>query len=160
MELDWHWQIYFWLWWILALGVILADSFITGDIFLTWFSPPAFILGAVVYFFHGIGITSQILLFSVLSIISAVVIEMQLKRTMPTGNQPQLNDRLGDLVGRFSVLRKPIQNGYGEARFGDCNWQIKGQDCPAGSLIKVIGVEGLWLMVEVVELPPPPNSAK
>jgi membrane protein implicated in regulation of membrane protease activity len=49
---------------------------------------------------------------------------------------------------RAYVLESPIVNGRGKLRIEDALWEIEGPDLPAGSWIKVKGVEGLRLLVE------------
>ena len=53
-------------------------------------------------------------------------------------------------VGRTFTLDQPIANGTGVFRIGDSNWLIKGDDMPAGTLIHVMGTEGLSLIVEKI----------
>nr|WP_240992123.1 NfeD family protein [endosymbiont of Riftia pachyptila] len=45
-------------------------------------------------------------------------------------------------------MEDPIINGEGKIRVDDTTWKIRGNDCPGGSQIKVIGVDGVVLLVE------------
>jgi hypothetical protein len=52
-------------------------------------------------------------------------------------------------VGRDFTLDTPIVNGQGKIRVDDSTWKIRGKDCGAGSLVTVVGVDGVVLQVEV-----------
>src|SRR5216684_3729408 len=57
-------------------------------------------------------------------------------------DQPFLNRRADAFVGRVFTLEKPIVSGNGTVAIGDTVWRVSGPDCPAGSRIKVAGVDG------------------
>ncbi|WP_338063185.1 NfeD family protein [endosymbiont of Riftia pachyptila] len=59
-----------------------------------------------------------------------------------------LNRRGEQYLGRSFTLEDPIINGEGKIRVDDTTWKIRGNDCPGGSQIKVIGVDGVVLLVE------------
>ena len=59
-----------------------------------------------------------------------------------------LNRRGEQMIGRTAVLSEPIQNGRGKAKIDDSVWRVEGSDLPAGTQIKVTGVDGAILKVE------------
>jgi inner membrane protein len=59
-----------------------------------------------------------------------------------------LNRRGDQMIGRTAVLSEPIQNGRGKAKIDDSVWRVEGVDLPAGTQIKVTGVDGSILKVE------------
>jgi membrane protein implicated in regulation of membrane protease activity len=59
-----------------------------------------------------------------------------------------LNRRGQQYVGQTIVLDVPIENGQAHVNVADSKWRIKGPDLPAGSIVKVVGVEGIMLVVE------------
>ena len=63
-------------------------------------------------------------------------------------DQPNLNRRGQQYVGRTFTLDEPIVNGLGKIHVDDSTWKIEGNDCPAGTKVKVTGVDGVILKVE------------
>jgi hypothetical protein len=60
---------------------------------------------------------------------------------------PLLNDRAARLIGETVELTGPIVNGRGRARVGDGEWNVRGPDAPAGTCLRVIGIEDGALVV-------------
>jgi inner membrane protein len=65
-----------------------------------------------------------------------------------TTDQPDLNIRAQQYVGRMVVVEQAIQNGRGKVRVGDTLWQAEGLDAPAGSRVKITATNGNVLVVE------------
>jgi len=63
-------------------------------------------------------------------------------------DEPLLNRRADQLVGRTAVLEEPILDGYGRIRLGDTTWRVAGPDLPAGTRVRVISAKGGELQVE------------
>jgi membrane protein implicated in regulation of membrane protease activity len=63
-------------------------------------------------------------------------------------DQPNLNRRAEQYIGRRFVLETAIVNGQGKARVGDSLWLAEGPDLPAGSPVEVVGVDGSTLKVK------------
>ena len=70
------------------------------------------------------------------------------KRRVLDSDQPNLNQRMYDYVGRDYVLSEPLVNGKGKLSIEDTTWEVLGPDLPRGTRIKVTGVEGFRLKVE------------
>jgi inner membrane protein len=68
---------------------------------------------------------------------------------LPT-DQPDLNQRATQLVGRVVVLDEPIVAGRGRARLGDTVWVVEGPDAPASTEMRVTAAQGAVLRVERV----------
>jgi membrane protein implicated in regulation of membrane protease activity len=60
----------------------------------------------------------------------------------------KLNQRAKALIGRVAALDQPIVDGDGRVRFDDAIWAAKGPDLPAGTKVRVTGVDGKVLFVE------------
>ena len=54
-------------------------------------------------------------------------------------------------MGRTFTLDEPIVNGLGKVRVDDSTWKISGEDCAAGSKVRVVDVDGVVFRVEVIE---------
>ena len=65
-------------------------------------------------------------------------------------DQPDLNRRADQLIGRVLLLEEAIEAGRGKVRVGDTLWLAEGPDLPAGTRVKVTGVRRDALLVERV----------
>lgn len=143
MELGaWNWM---------ALGlVLLALEILVPGIFLLWIGIAAIIVGTLTLMIGDAAMWTwqlQIVLFLVLSLISAYIG----KRVMAGGSksdQPLLNQRAEQLVGRTATLAEPIAEGRGRIKLGDTQWRVSGPDLPIGTKVKVISTDGSELSVE------------
>jgi hypothetical protein len=63
-------------------------------------------------------------------------------------DQPDLNRRPNQLVGRLVTLEEAIAHGRGKARIGDTVWVVEGPDAPAGAQVRVSAARGTVLVVE------------
>jgi inner membrane protein len=140
-----------WNWMALGL-VLLALEIVVPGIFLLWIGIAAIIVGTLALMITNGGYwtwETQILLFLVLSLVSAYIG----KRVMASGNevsdQPLLNKLGEQLVGRTATLAEPIAEGRGRIRLGDTQWRVTGPDLPAGAKVKVVSSNGTELGVEL-----------
>ncbi|HFD79248.1 MAG TPA: NfeD family protein [Gammaproteobacteria bacterium] len=135
-----------WHWWILAAALIILEVFAPGAFFL-WLGISAGVVGAIVYWLPDTGWEYQVLLFSVLSVISIIVWRKYFRTTPEQTDQPALNRRGEQYVGRVFTLKEPIVDGIGKIRVDDSTWKIRGEDCPVGTQVEVTGVDGTILEV-------------
>jgi membrane protein implicated in regulation of membrane protease activity len=63
-------------------------------------------------------------------------------------DQPDLNRRAAQLVGRVAVVEEAIEHGRGKVRIGDTLWLVEGPDLPCGAEVRVRGARGALLEVE------------
>jgi len=143
MSLD---QLGYWHWWILAAVLIILEVFAPGAFFL-WLGLAAGAVGALVYFAPSLGWEYQVLAFSVLSVVSIVIWRKFFKQKPSDTDQPNLNRRGEQYVGRVFTLTEPVVDGMGKIHVDDSTWKIRGSDCPAGSHVEVVGVNGTVLDV-------------
>lgn len=143
MSLD---ELSYWHWWILAAALIIFEVLAPGAFFL-WLGLAAIVVGGVAFLFPALGWEYQVLLFSVLSVISIIIWRRFFKQRPGDTDQPALNRRGEQYVGRVFTLSDPINDGMGKIRVDDSTWKIRGTDCPAGSQVEVTGVDGTILEV-------------
>lgn len=62
-------------------------------------------------------------------------------------DQPLLNRREAQVIGRTVRVVEAIAGGEGKVRVADSVWRARGPDCAAGSLVKVVAAEGNYLVV-------------
>jgi inner membrane protein len=138
-----------WNWVAIGLVLLVLEIAIPG-VFLLWFGLAAIIIGVLTVMFANTGFwpwEAQILVFLML----ALVLAYYGKRMMDKGDEtdePLLNQRSAQLVGRTATLTEPILEGHGRIKLDDTTWRIKGPDMPAGTRVKVTSVEGNDLAVE------------
>jgi hypothetical protein len=137
----------FWHWWILALALIIAETFLPGTFFL-WMGVSALVLGVIAWLIPAMGWEIQMMLFAVLSLVSIVGWRMWQRKHPDETDQPSLNRRGEQYIDRVFTLETPIENGFGKVRVGDTLWRVKGDDLAAGNKVRVTAADGIVLVVE------------
>jgi membrane protein implicated in regulation of membrane protease activity len=140
----------FWYWWVLAVIFLVIEIIIPAFFFL-WMSVSALITGIVVWLAPSISTDIQILIFSVLSIISIVVWRIYGKKIPIISDQPLLNRRGSQYVGRVFNLHEAIENGQGKIKVDDTIWKVHGEDCDIGCKVRVVASRGTVFDVEKVK---------
>ncbi|HEU4987360.1 MAG TPA: NfeD family protein, partial [Rhizobiaceae bacterium] len=72
-------------------------------------------------------------------------------RSADETDQPLLNQRAEQLVGRTARLEEAIAEGYGRIRLGDTLWRVTGPDLPVGTRVRVTAARDGTLQVERLE---------
>ena len=137
----------FWHWWILALALIIAETFLPGTFFL-WMGVSALVLGVIAWLIPAMGWEIQMMLFAVLSLVSIVGWRMWQRKHPDETDQPSLNRRGEQYIDRVFTLETAIENGFGKVRVGDTLWRVKGGDLAAGTKVRVTAADGIVLVVE------------
>ena len=140
----------FWHWWILAIGLVVLEILAPGVIFL-WVGIGAGITGLVLFAQPDLGWELQLGIFSVLSVVSGIGGRIWVAKNPTESDQPLLNQRGAQYVGRTFTLSEAITDGTGKIKVDDSFWRVIGDDAPVGSKVKVTGVDGASLLVEGVE---------
>jgi len=140
-------QAEFWHWWIAAIVLLVIETFAPGAIFL-WLGMAAGSVGLVLLVLPGLAWEYQFLIFALGTVLSAVGWRAYVKRHPAVSDRPALNRRGAQYVGRTFTLEEAIVNGHGKIRVDDSTWKIEGEDLPAGSRIRVTGIDGTVLKVE------------
>lgn len=137
---PWHW---------LILGLVLAalEVFTPAFLFLP-IGMAAITVGIMLAVVPEASWSFQLGAFAVLSVVIVVLGRLYLRRHPITSDEPTLNRRGHQYVGRVFTLDAPIVNGVGKIRVDDSTWKVLGADAPAGCLVRVVGVDGTVLQVE------------
>ncbi len=135
-----------WNWFILAVLLFILETMVPGVHFL-WFGLAATIVG-VLAFALGFGWQWQVLAFALISVLTVFWVRKYARPDVAISDQPDLNVRGQQYVGRSLVVEQAIQNGRGKVRVGDGIWAVEGPDAPAGARVVVTGVKGTVLVVE------------
>jgi membrane protein implicated in regulation of membrane protease activity len=136
----------YWHWWILAGTLLMLELFFMGTFFL-WLAAAAAFVGVLLVIIH-VPFQIQVLLFALGAIASLLLTRIYLSKLPVRSDQPQLNVRGSEHIGRVFVVQEAINNGLGRIEAGDGSWRVEGPDCPIGTQVRVIGVEGARLKIE------------
>jgi len=136
-----------WHWWSLAIVLLILEAVVPGFFFL-WMGISAGVMGAVLLLVPGLAWEYQVLGFAVLSVASIVAWRAWFGRNPTPTDQPALNRRGEQYVGRVFTLSEGIVDGAGKIRVDDSTWKVVGEECPAGARVRVTSVDGVILKVE------------
>jgi membrane protein implicated in regulation of membrane protease activity len=142
--------IVFWHWWAMGALLLVVELLAPGMFFL-WMAEAAVTTGVLLWAFPNLSWEWQLVSFSLMSVGSIAVARKLIGKHPIETDRPMLNRRAAQYVGRVFVLAQPIENGEGRIRIDDSTWRIAGADTPAGGRIKVIGSDGVILLVEGVD---------
>jgi hypothetical protein len=140
-------QIDYWHWLIVAVVLVVLEVFSPGVFFL-WLGVAAAVVGGILWLMPELSWQTQFVMFAVLSVVSIIVARVVLIRRPIETDEPTLNRRGEQYVGRVLVLTEAIENGVGKVRVDDTQWRVNGVDSPAGTRVRVTGVDGTVLRVE------------
>jgi membrane protein implicated in regulation of membrane protease activity len=141
-------QLDFWHWWVVAFVFLIIEVFAPGVVFL-WLAIAAGLVGFLLLALPETSWQIQLIVWAVLSVVAVSSDHAYLKRRPIESDQPALNRRGEQYVGRMFTLDEPIVNGLGKIRVDDSTWKIEGdKDLPSGTKIKVTAADGTVLKVE------------
>lgn len=138
----------YWHWWVFGIGLVILELFVPGAFFM-WLGIAASIVGVVLWLIPDMTWQTQWMVFAVLSVLSIVAWRQFASKNPVESDHPTLNRRGEQYVGRIFTLSEPVNDGVGKIKVDDSMWKIAGDDCPAGSKVKVIEADGALLKVEV-----------
>jgi membrane protein implicated in regulation of membrane protease activity len=138
------------VWAAIALVLIAAETFMPGA-FLLWMGIAAAVVWLVVLLVPGMSLLTQVVLFVALSVIAVLVYLKWFRRRERPSDRPLLNRRADQLVGRVVPLDRAILGGRGRVKIDDAYWDVRGTELPAGTLVRVVGSDGMVLEVLLAE---------
>ncbi len=143
-----HAAAYFWA--AAALLLIAAEVIMPGA-FMLWLGFAAAALFVLVWLVPGMSMLTQAVAFAILGVSAIQISRRWFLKQPPASDQPTLNRRAEQLIGRVVPLDQAIERGLGRVQIADAYWRVSGpDDLPAGANVRVIGVDGMTLQVEVV----------
>jgi membrane protein implicated in regulation of membrane protease activity len=145
--MEWINDIIYWHWLILAVVMIILEILMPGAYFL-WMGISAAVVGGAMFVFPQMPILVQVLIFAILSVITVVMYKSHQKKNPVVTDEPALNRRGEQYLGRTFTLEEPIVNGEGKIKVDDSTWKISGADVEAGASVRVVAIEGSILKVE------------
>ena len=139
----------FWHWWVFAVALVIIEI-LAPSFFALWLAIAAFVTGLALFLMPELQWQTQVLMFAVLSVISIIAWRRYYSTNPIETDQPMLNRRGEQYIGRVITLTMPIEDGHGKVQVDDSTWKIEGEDCPAGTKIKVVNVDNVVFQVEIV----------
>lgn len=144
-------QIDHWTWWVIGVVLIVLEMFAPAAFFL-WMGISALITGVFLLVFPSMDWTIQLLIFSIQSVLSIVVWRKFFFHISADSDQPLLNKRAQQFVGRIFTLESDMKNGVGQVKIDDSTWRIMAdEDYPSQTRVKVIGEDGVNLLVSLAD---------
>lgn len=145
--MEWINNIIYWHWLILAVALIILEILMPGAYFL-WMGISAAAVGGAMFIFPEMPLLTQILIFAVLSVITVMIYKTHKKKNPVVTDEPALNRRGEQYLGRNFTLTEPIVNGMGKVKVDDSTWKVTGADMEVGVTVRVVAIEGTTFKVE------------
>jgi membrane protein implicated in regulation of membrane protease activity len=137
-----------WIWMVLGLALLLAELVTPGGFYFIFFGAGAVVVGVLAGLGAGGPVWFQILLFSILSLLSLWLFREKLLKLTEQG--PDL--KVDSLIGETAVANDEIPvNGIGKVELRGTAWSARntgGRPLRNGERAKVERVEGLMLFVQ------------
>ena len=148
---DWlpTWQaVHPWHWWVFGALLLILEILAPG-VFFVWLALSAFGVGLLTFVLPFLDVPGQLLLFAGLSVAAVWLGRRYVSRLVLGGSEgEQLNTDAQRLIGRTVTVVTPIEHGVGRVRVGDSDWRARGPELPAGTPVRIVGVEGATLVVQ------------
>lgn len=145
--MEWINDIIYWHWLILAVALIILEILMPGAYFL-WMGISAAAVGGAIFIFPEMPLLTQILIFAVLSMITVIIYKTYKKKNPVVTDEPALNRRGEQYLGRSFTLSEPIVNGMGKVKVDDSTWKVTGTDMEMGVTVRVVAIDGTTFKVE------------
>jgi hypothetical protein len=140
----------FWHWWVLGVGLIIIEILLP-TFFALWMGIAAFVTGLFLFFLPDLSWQYQLLIFALLSIVSILVWRQYYREHPLLSDQPNLNKRGEQYIGRIITLQTPIVDGVGKIKLDDSTWKIQGNDSPVGKKVRIIALNNVVFTVEPID---------
>lgn len=145
-------DVVFWHWWALGFILLVIEMVAPGFFFL-FLGAAAGVMGVILFVAPDLGWQSQLVLYSILSVISITAWRIWVKKNPMETDEPTLNQRGTQYVGRVFILEQDMPLGRGKIQVDDTTWRAvcdDGPDLTTGSRVKVVDIDGTTLKIEPV----------
>lgn len=148
MPFDMRWDVF--LWTVVALLLVAAEVMAPGA-FMLWLAFAAGATMVIVWLIPGLPFLVQAIVFVVLAFISVQFYRKRFHGKEVVSDQPTLNRRTEQLIGKVVALDRAIERGTGRVQIADAFWEVSGPELPAGTSVRIVGADGMTLRVEVAD---------
>jgi membrane protein implicated in regulation of membrane protease activity len=136
-----------WLWMIGGVLLLAAEIMLPG-VFLVWIGIAAIVTG-VFALLLGIGVAGQLGLFALYAVLAVMIGRRFYGVKSVDADDAMLNEPAARLVGRRVVVVQAVDEDSGRVRLGDSEWSARGGPAEPGERVRITGVDGNCLIVEV-----------
>ena len=141
---PWHWVVLTFV--ILGLEALGAGGFLLGaaaasmlQAFMLWLVP-------------DMSWAMQLSLFGVATLAFTIAWWIFFRKPGQNSEEPLLNNRAAQQVGRIFVLESTLPGGHGRVQLGDTMWKVQATETlQAGTTVVVTGFEGMTLLLDTHE---------
>ena len=133
--------------WAAAALVLFALEALAPGAFMLWLGFAATAVFLAVLLAPGIPLLAQAAAFVLLGFVSIQVYRRWFRKDALASDQPVLNRRAEQLVGRVVPLERGIVNGRGRVQIADAFWDVSGPELPAGAPVRIVAAHGMTLEV-------------
>jgi len=141
---SWHWA---------SLAIILLVLEVLGSAgFLIGSAIAAFLMAAIMAITPDMNWKWQLTIFSTSAVIFSLIYLKRFANFNDKTDQPNLNNRAAQLIGKRYTLKEAIVNGQGRIQISDTFWKVScDKDLVATTQVEVTGVDSMTLIVKSVE---------
>lgn len=138
-----------WHWLAIAVLLLIFEVLVSGG-FLLWIGISALIVSLCSWLF-ALSWSLQMILFSAFAVLTSFSWWLYLQKRPLKTDDPKLNRRAEQYIGRHFELIQPIKNGRGKIHVDDSTWTVMCNEAlPVGASVKIIRAEGTILIGEKV----------
>ena len=149
--MEWLNEISAWHWASLAIVLLVLETLGTAG-FLIGTSIAAFLMAAIVAISPGLNWKWQLAIFSISAVIFSLIYLKRFANFNENTDQPNLNNRAAQHIGKRYTLSEAIVNGEGRIQVGDTFWKVSCQnDLKVSTQIEVTDVDSMTLIVKSVD---------
>lgn len=147
---DWFNTLTLWHW--LILGVLLLILEILGASgFLIGLAVASLVVAAIVALELIVSWPFQLLTFALLGIIFTILYWRIFRSFNRHSDEPLMNDRAAQLIGRKFLLEQGLENGQGRVQVGDTLWKAEAEtSLAAGTRVEVYASEGMVIKIRAL----------
>jgi membrane protein implicated in regulation of membrane protease activity len=140
-------ELSYWHWIVVGLVFVIIEMFVPGAFFFGM-GLASLIVGSVLWVFPEFSWQLQFFSFAVLAFVSILVSRHWIKSRPIVSDQPLLNQRGTQYIGRTFTLIEDMDNGRSKIQVDDTTWRVQGEAGQAGENVRVTGIDGVMLQVE------------
>ena len=137
-----------WQWLVLGVVLLTLESLGIGGFFIG-LAIACLVQSIVVYAFPGLSWSFQLFVFAVNALVFTFLYWKVFKPFNTRTDQPSLNNRAAQLIGRKVLIQENLPHGEGKVMIGDTYWRIRAEGgWSNGDSVTGVGSDGRLLLVE------------
>lgn len=149
--MEWLNEISAWHWASLAIILLVLEILGTAG-FLIGSAVAAFLMAAIVAISPDMNWKWQLAIFSTSAVIFSLIYLKRFANFNENTDQPNLNNRAAQLIGKRYTLNEAIVNGQGRIQISDTFWKVSCEhDLEATTQVEVTDFDSMTLIVKSVE---------